>query len=157
MKHGKKALLALLIVLAAVLVYTGAKVFLHMDLSQDYRSITGIERIVLYSSREEQAYVRTWWGLTRAKKSDAFALPGKEEMRPALDALEQQIISEHPVDQAVFSPDGAYILYREIVYNARGSGVTDDEYCYYRVCRVATGEITTIYGGYREWFDIGWP
>ena len=71
-------------------------------------------------------------------------------------ALIEKLRTENTVEQIVISPDEQYILYQEIEYGYYGGYTSDDEYCYYRVVRVDSGETITIYQGYREWYELSW-
>ena len=66
------------------------------------------------------------------------------------------INTENKIRQSIYSPDKKYILYCEIEYGYNGTGITDDEYCYYRVYEIETGNIITIYQAYREWYNLFW-
>ncbi len=71
-------------------------------------------------------------------------------------AVLEEIREKNEIWQAIYSPEGNYILYCEIEWGARGTELTDDEHCYYRVYNMATGEIVTIYDAYREWYELYW-
>ncbi len=66
------------------------------------------------------------------------------------------IETDNEIRQSIYSPDKKYILYCEIEYDHYKTGITDDEYCYYRVYEIETDQITTIYQAYREWYDLAW-
>ena len=65
-------------------------------------------------------------------------------------------VCENTIDQLQISPNEKYILYREIEYGYYGDGMTGDEYCYYQILDLETGNIITIYQGYQEWYNISW-
>lgn len=66
-------------------------------------------------------------------------------------------ISKNIVDKIEISPNEKYILYREVEWGHIGDdGLMDDEYCYYRVLNTDTADVTTIYQGYQEWYNISW-
>ena len=44
----------------------------HLDLSQDYRSIEGYERIVFKDPKNKQCFRLCAWGLVRTEKPDGF-------------------------------------------------------------------------------------
>ncbi len=72
---------------------------------------------------------------------------------------DRTVIREVPIsyywgNQLVFSPDEKYLLYQE---NDVLSGyTTDDEDVYYRVVNIESGNIITIYEGYRQYFNLYW-
>lgn len=159
MKRTKRILLALLLLFSIPLLWllcSGVKMFFHLDFEQSYRTVAGVESIVFWDNWEKQAYARTFWGLKRAVEPSVFPMQDAEAQKAAIAALEEAIDCENSIDIAMESPAGNAILYREIEYNHYKSDMTDDEYCYYRVFDTETGQITTIYQGYREWFSLAW-
>ena len=144
----------ILLIPIIVLFLSCAKMFFHIDLSQDYRKIDGVENIIF--CRQEQSYKRCFWGL---KSIDGqLELPEQDQraQKALAEELKQLIDCKNTIDAAVFSPDGRYILYCEIDYNHYKTDMTDDEYCYYRIYDTDTKKIVTVYKGYREWFDLSW-
>ncbi|MCR5804275.1 MAG: hypothetical protein K6G47_08420 [Clostridia bacterium] len=127
---------------------------LHLDFSQDYRSIDGYENIVFENNRNKQCFHLCAWGLIKTKKPDGYT----EHRDPDTASYEYQLIVEKAnakdVQQVVSSPDGKYILYVEMIYS--GSGLTDDEDVYYKVYSIDDGKTVTIYSGYREYFLVDW-
>ena len=163
MKHLKKVLLPLLLFLVSLpllwLLCAGVKMWFHLDFSQSYRSVPGVESIVFWDSREKQAYTRTFWGLKKAAAPTVFSEPDTARQEEAAAILAEHIqhgSSACVLDIALVSPDGRYIVYREVEYNYYKSDMTDDEACTYRVFDIETGRISTIYKGYREWFRLDW-
>lgn len=144
----------ILLIPIIVLFLSCVKMFFHIDLSQDYRKIDGVENIIF--CRQEQSYKRSFWGLKGI--DEQIELPEQEQRakKALAKELEQMLDCENTVDMAVSSPDGRYILYCEIDYNHYKSDMTDDEYCYYRIYDTDTKKIVTVYKGYREWFDLFW-
>lgn len=148
------------------------KQMFHIDLSQNYRCVEGVENIVFQANwNPELYYERCFWGLKQAEVPDMSKEP--EEMQAPKSGSEDHAQQEdttgweaylmetcaepgNVVDKIVISPDGNYVLYREIEYNYKKSGLTDDEYCYYRVYDVNTGEVVTVYEAYQEWYSLMW-
>lgn len=154
----QKTLLIFLIIpftLCTIFLYSSAKKFFHLDFSQNYQEIEGIENIIFCD--QGLLYKRTFWGLKSIGEPAAFHKTNTEEQKRLREALQRAINCENTIDSAISSTDKRYILYCEIKYNYKGSGITDDEYCYYRIYDTDTGKITTIYKGYQEWFDLNWP
>lgn len=159
MKRKSKGIIA--IIIAAIvtpivaLILFWILVFTPLDFSQDYKEIPGVENIVFQpNGRQNQFYKRTFWGLER---TDAPATPisSEDDAVWEIDAF-KDLAESISVRQAIFSPDGNYILYCELEYNYTNSGLTDDEYCYYKVFDITTGEVIQIYGGYKEWYNLAW-
>lgn len=127
----------------------------HLDLSQDYRSIEGYERIVFKDPKSKQCFRLCAWGLVKTGSPDVF-----EDHRDIdRSSYEYQLIVEKTdaknVWQAVSSPDGRYILY--VVRTVVGQGyTTDEEIVSYRVYSVDDGKSTTIYSGYRQYLLVDW-
>ena len=78
------------------------------------------------------------------------------ESDSSLYVLHDLIDTDNVIRQSLYSPDMEYILYCEIEYDHTQSGMTDDEYCYYRVYDIRSGKNTMIYQGYREWYNLFW-
>lgn len=145
------ALLAGLIILV--------RLFSHTSLyfSQNYRSIQGVENITLEWNGQRYLYKRCFWGLK--KIGDSWAnhpdtCKQCSESDASINELKNFISTDNFIRQSIYSPDKKYILYSEIEY--RDTGVSDDEYCYYRVYEVETGKIITLYQAYREWYNLSW-
>ncbi len=160
MKRRNKGIVA--IIVAAIVIPIAALLlfwilaFSPLDFSQDYKEISGVENIVFQpNGRQNQFYKRTFWGLER---TEAPTTPISSEDNEAVWEINAfaDLVENTSIRQAIFSPDGNYILYCELEYNYKNTGLTDDEYCYYKVFNIATGEVVTIYGGYREWYNLGW-
>lgn len=161
MKKGKKKINAILIAIFSIVVILfvlyGMILYLsqfHLDLSQEYRSIDGYDNIVFKDNRNTQCFHLCAWGLVKTKNTDGFA----DHRNPDQASSEYQLIveksnAEH-VWQVVPSPDGKYILYVEKKYS--GSGITDDEYVYYKVYSVDDGTTVTVYSGYRQYLLVDW-
>lgn len=132
--------------------------FFRLDFSQDYRAVTGVENILFQSNADRDSfYRRSFWGLER---TDAPASYEPHNVIVSDRKMEPEAVKDHIGDiqvwQSVLSPDENYILYCEIEYNYKNTGVTDDEYCYYKVYNIETGEITVLYEAYREWYHLDW-
>ena len=145
-----------LIIIWGWLLYSGAKYFLPFDISQDYQKVQGVENIILRRNRDHQYYQRCFWGLqkfefTQADDS-AICLESDDSMYELLNSIE----TDNKIRQSIYSPDRKYILYCEIEYDYNKTGITDDEYCYYRVYEIETDKIITIYQAYKEWYDLAW-
>lgn len=139
------------------LLYVIACFFIRLDFSQDYHEIPGIENIIFQrNGRSEQYYKRCFWGLSRTEVPERFENYSADTSALVISELLNIIDVNHYIRQAVFSPDKNYILYCEIEAHYKKIGVTDDEYCYYKVCEVKSGEIITIYHTYREWYNLDW-
>ena len=133
-------------------------IFLKLDFSQEYRNINGIDDVVFRKNGQDKYYARCFWGLKKIEPPDKFTeWDGKVGVLPEIDKF-IKYVDEHDiwVNQAVVSPDGKYILYSEIIFGYRGTGITDDEFCCYRVFEIDTGEIFTIYSAYQEWYQFNW-
>lgn len=146
---------AVLLMFLGLILFQVLNIILPLDFSQDYRKVPGIERIVFRDNWSEVYYERCFWGL----KKSSVPVEEKHEIDATtlreMGALEDNI-SDHQIREAVLSPDGNYVLYCEKEYNYTGSGLTDDEYCYYQVYSIDSGETVIIYGGYKEWYDLYW-
>lgn len=159
-KLVKKSLLIPLIIgvilLIPILVFflSCVKMFFHIDLSQDYQKIDGVENIIF--CRQEQSYKRGFWGLKSIDEEIELPEQDQRAQKALAEELKHLIDCKNTIAAAVFSPDGRYILYCEIEYNYYKSDMTDDEYCYYRIYDTDTKKIVTVYKGYREWFDLFW-
>lgn len=130
--------------------------FTPFDFSQDYKEIPEIENVVFQrNGNRDIFYKRTFWGLKRRKAPAKAIEQTVDEAVREIDAF-AELMENTDIHQAIFSPDGDYILYCEIIYNYKGTGVTDDEYCCYKVFDIATGESVQIYGGYRAFYNLGW-
>lgn len=157
-QRRRKIFIALVIAtIVAVQVFVICNLFLQMDFSQDYRAIAGVENIIFQSNASRDTfYKRCFWGL---KKTDvpAFYEPHNVIVPDwRLEEMEGSIGDNRRIVQSVLSPDGNYILYCEIEYGYTDSGLTDDEYCRYKVYNVETEEVTELYGAYREWYNLYW-
>ena len=165
MKRKKKKYFDIVIVLVCMLmvsilvwfVYNIIHVFFYIDFSQDYRKITGVENIVFYKNWGDQYYERCFWGLKKNEGSVNWEENESGESQIVV-FLEEILGEHHRIEQAVTSPDGKYILYCEKQYGYMDPdrGMTDDEYCYYKVYDISTGEIITVYEGYRKWLEVYW-
>lgn len=164
MKKKKKivVLISILIVLifAGILCYPFLKMVFRLDFSQDYRKIVGAEEIIFQDrTAPGNSYCRGTCGLKRIspeKAEELEAYDANTDICEADGALIEKLRTENTVEQIVISPDEQYILYQEIEYGYSGGYTSDDEYCYYRVVSVDSGEIVTIYQGYREWYELSW-
>lgn len=121
--------------------------------SQEYRKIEDVENIV-FRQWQDNYYRRFFWGLGTVKEPEN--LSRNEVSAEEIEVLEDEIGEKNDIWQAIYSPDGDYILYCEIEWGARGTELTDDEHCYYRVYNMNTGEIVTIYDAYMEWYELYW-
>lgn len=144
------------VMVAFSIVYWETKTILGLDFSLNYHKIEGVENIVFQSNWGKHLYQRCFWGLRKAGDTIEFREQNEPERIRMISELKGYIQTENGIRQAVASPDGKYILYCEIEYNYYRSDVTDDEYCYYRVYEIETGDIVTIYGGYRQWYNLDW-
>ena len=153
----KKIITIIVIVVSVVLpVYAILNFIFPLDFSQDYRAITGVENIIFQSSAD-CCYRRCFWGLGRTDVPALYEPHTVPESNREIEVEElRDYIGDVQVRQALFSPDGNYILYCEIEYGYKKSGLTDDEYCYYKVYDIETKEVTVLYGGYREWYNLDW-
>lgn len=150
-------IIIVVVVFAMWLLYIVASLFMRLDLSQDYRKITGIENVVFqHNGWNDQYYKRCLWGLSRTEVPDVFEEYKTSTSTLARTKLHSMLDTDNYIRQAVFSPDENYILYCEIEYDYKKTGVTDDEYCYYRVYEMKSGEVITIYHAYREWYNLDW-
>lgn len=129
--------------------------FLPLDFSQEYRNAPNVENIIFQSNRQrDKFYIRCFWGLRKTKTPMDFE---SYQSDVTIKNLLGNIVDErNQIRQAVVSPDGNYILYCEIQSGYKKTGLTDDEYCYYRVYNTKTSEIVTIYQGYQEWYNLGY-
>lgn len=129
----------------------------RLDFSQDYRNIQGVENITLEQNGWHDFYKRCFWGLRRINDTQVdhtdICQSGSESDDSIIE-LQNLIKTEYAIRQSIYSPDKKYILYCEIKYGHQG--ITDDEYCYYRVYEMETGKIITLYQGYREWYNLSW-
>lgn len=129
----------------------------RLDFSQDYRNIQGVENITLEQNGWHDFYKRCFWGLRRINDTQVdhtdICQSGSESDDSIIE-LQNLIKTEYAIRQSIYSPDKKYILYCEIKYGHQG--ITDDEYCYYRVYEIETGKIFTLYQGYREWYNLSW-
>lgn len=129
----------------------------RLDFSQDYRNIQGVENITLEQNGWHDFYKRCFWGLRRINDTQVdhtdICQSGSESDDSIIE-LQNLIKTEYAIRQSIYSPDKKYILYCEIKYGHQG--ITDDEYCYYRVYEIETGKIITLYQGYREWYNLSW-
>lgn len=129
----------------------------RLNFSQDYRKIQGVENITLERNGQCYLYKRCFWGLK--KIGDIWANHPNtcrqcSESDTSKSELNTYINVDNWIRQSIYSPDKKYILYCEIEY--RDSGVSDDEYCYYRVYEIETGKTITLYQAYREWYNLSW-
>jgi len=138
------------------LLYMIAGFFIPLDFSQNYRKIAGVENIVFQRNGWGDYYKRCFWGLKRTEVPEIFVEYKTDTRVSQINELLDVIDVDNYIRQAVLSPDEQYILFCEIEYNFKKTGVTDDEYCYYRVCEVKTGDIITIYHAYKEWYNLNW-
>lgn len=129
----------------------------RLDFSQDYRNIQGVENITLERNGWHDFYKRCFWGLRRINDTQVdhtVICQSGSESDDSIIELQNLIKTEYAIRQSIYSPDKKYILYCEIKYGHQG--ITDDEYCYYRVYEIETGKIFTLYQGYREWYNLSW-
>ena len=152
------SILGLLIISVFVwVVYNVVYIAFPIDLSQEYRKIPEVENIVFHENWGDKYFKRSFWGLKEIENPVDFQ---ENEGGKALEVpFLKEVLDEHDwIEQAVTSPNGKYILYCEIQYGYKdpGGGMTDDEYCYYRVYNIDTGEVVAIYEGYRKWFEVCW-
>lgn len=129
----------------------------RLDFSQDYRNIQGVENITLERNGWHDFYKRCFWGLRRIDDTlidHTDICQAGAESDDSIIELQNLIKTEYAIRQSIYSPDKKYILYCEIKYGHQG--ITDDEYCYYRVYEIETGKIITLYQGYREWYNLSW-
>lgn len=153
-KNIKKYVLWLVLFIV-VLVSSYLLAFLPVDFSREYRKIPDVENIIFKpSGQSDRYYKRCIWGLGRTEAPAQFRQYQSVQHIP--EALQDMADNGNQVCQAVFSPDGKYILYSEIAYNYKNSGLTDDEYCYYKIYNIETKETVTIYQAYREWYNLDW-
>lgn len=146
---------AIVIPIAALLLFW-ILAFTPLDFSQDYKEIPGVENIVFQpNGRRNQFYKRTFWGLERTDVPTTLISWEDDKAVWEIEAF-VDVAEQTRIRQAILSPDGNYILYCELEYNYKNTGLTDDEYCYYKVYDIATGEVVIIYGGYKEWYNLGW-
>lgn len=129
----------------------------RLNFSQNYRKIQGVENIVLERNGWGTLYKRCFWGLKKVGQIPADHQGPYKHFRES-DAskfiLENYTAIDNWIRQSIYSPDKKYILYCEIEFG--DSGVSDDEYCYYRVYEIETGKIITLYQAYREWYNLSW-
>lgn len=163
------------------LAFLGMKYVFHLDFTQDYRQVDEIGQLRFWD-RSGKVYIRYPFGLRPIEKREDVP----EQEKPALFWLDTNIYDvmdsgglvalydwrgskiflgstdgevresfdvAYDVKMLAFSPEGRYLLVYEIDY--RG-GITDDEYCYYRVIDLEDGVWYTVYAGYREWFRVYW-
>lgn len=130
--------------------------FLPLDFSQDYLKVQGIEDIVFEKNGQEQFYKRCLWGLKKIGTIQSNHQEQYSESDGSIDELMNYIDTDYEIRRSIYSPDKKYILYCEIEYDYSNSGMTDDEYCYYRVYEIETGKIITIYQAYRGWYYLYW-
>lgn len=132
-------------------------IVLPVDFSQGYREINGVEGIVFNQNGTKGYYKRAFYGLKPIDQHLEFIkYKGRSDCMAEIEALLSYIYCENKIHQAVISPDGKYILYCEIEYDYMRSGITDDEYCYYRVYDIENDKIITVYKGYREFYNLNW-
>ena len=144
-----------LIILISLL-YHGSRFFLRIDFSQNYRKIHGIENIIFERNGWHQYYKRCLWGLRKVESAQTGHFDMSYESDASIYELSYLIDTDNTRYQSIYSPDKKYILYCEIESGYKNTGVTDDEYCYYRVYETETGKIITIYQAYREWYHLYW-
>ncbi|MCM1101119.1 MAG: hypothetical protein NC398_07015 [Acetatifactor muris] len=162
-KHNKRkrivwAVLVPTLITIGLLFYIGRIVLpqiFPLDFSQDYRTVEGVDGIV-FRGWDGRCYQRCFWGLRPAGDDLMADLGNTPKSDVSVEILQSLTDTDKKITQSLYSPDGRYILYCEIEYGYFGSGVTDDEYCYYRVYDLESGEITTVYQGYRRWYDLSW-
>lgn len=155
-RHNKIIITIIIATIAGLLAFAICNIFFRLDFSQDYRDIVGVENIIFQSNAQRDCFFkRCFWGLQRTDAPASYEpynviVPSRE-----LETV-QDYVGDVPVRQAVPSPDGNYILYCEIEYDYKHSGLTDDEYCYYKVYNMETNEVVTLYEAYREWYNLDW-
>ncbi len=136
--------------------YAIAKNIFPLDFSQEYRNIQDVDHIVLERNGWGQYYKRCFWGLKETKDFQVDNPNNVCESDASIDALLNLIDTNNKIRQSIYSPNKEYILYCEIQYQYKNTGLTDDEYCYYKVYELKSGIIITIYQGYREWYNLYW-
>lgn len=151
-KRSKGIIIFIGLVILAGVFYFG--IFLPLDFSQDYRKVQGIENIVFQQNRDGQCYKRCFWGLRKTESPQTDHSDMSYESDASIYELSNFINTDNEIYQSIYSPDKGYILYCEIEH--KGTGVTDDEYCYYRVYEIETDKIITIYQAYKEWYHLFW-
>lgn len=150
-KRLKSAAILFGIILIVCLLFKIADFVFRLDFSQDYRKVEGIENIVFERNGWGSCYKRCFWGLARTEDSYVNNPDNRHESDSSEDEIYKLINTW--VRQSIYSPDKKYILYCEIEYL---SSESDDENCYYRVYEMESGNIITIYQGYREWYNLFW-
>lgn len=154
-KKGKRFLVSVVFVI--LLLCMIANIFLPLYFSQDYREISGIENIIFQPNGYSNVfYKRCFWGLSKIEPPTRFSQYKSGAYTAEIDILQENIGLNHEIRQAIASPDGNYILYCEIEYGYKNTGMTDDEFYNYRVYNINTKEIITIYQAYREWYHLDW-
>lgn len=125
--------------------YGIAKNIFPLDVSQTYRNIEGVDNIVLERNGWGQYYKRCFWGLKETKDSQVDNPNNVCESDASIDKLLDLIDTDNKIRQSIYSPNKEYILYCEIEYAYKNTGLTDDEYCYYKVYELKSGKVITIY------------
>lgn len=153
-KHFKHIVILAGLIILLWLLYWGAKFFFRLDFSQDYVKVQGVENIIFERNGWGKCYKRCFWGLKQVKN---FKVNIPNNLHESDSSKYDLVINtDNLVRQSIYSPDKKYILYSEIQSNYKKTGVTDDEYCYYRIYEITTGKIITIYQAYREWYNLFW-
>ncbi|MBD5555844.1 MAG: hypothetical protein HDQ95_11040 [Roseburia sp.] len=75
--------------------------------------------------------------------------------------LFQDYLNVQGIENIIFVRNGWYQCYKRSFwglekYDYKNTGITDDEYCYYRVYEIETGKNITIYQAYRAWYNLFW-
>lgn len=160
MKRLKKLSIGIGIIIGLIvwvwILYSGAKFFLPFDISQDYKTVQDVENIIFEQNWKHQCYKRCFWGLEKIEYPQSNPSEILCESDDSIYELQDHIETDNEIRQSIYSPDKKYILYCEIEYDYNHSGITDDEYCYYRVYEIETDTVVTIYQAYKEWYDLLW-
>lgn len=144
------------LIILAWLLYSGARLFLPIDFSRDYRKVQGIENVIFERNWGHQCYKRCFWGLEKIEYPRAGHSDMCYESDASIYEISDFINTDNEIRQSIYSPDKKYILYCEIEYDYKNTGITDDEYCYYRVYEIETDKIITVYQAYKEWYNLFW-
>ena len=138
------------------ILYSGTKFLLPIDISQDYKNVQNVENIIFKQNWKQQCYKRCFWGLEKIEYPQSNSSEILCESDDSIYELQDYIETDNEIRQSIYSPDKKYILYCEIEYDYNHSGITDDEYCYYRVYETETDTVVTIYQAYKEWYNLPW-
>lgn len=148
-------------VFIGIMFYYFAQLILPLDFSQNYRTVQGVGNIIFIDTWQNQCYKRCFWGLRKTEcpqtASDSDTLEDTLYVSDeSIEKLKDLAEIEYMLYQSVYSPNHDYILYCEVESDYGGGGVTDDEYCYYKVYEMETGRIIPIFQGYRKGYSLLW-